>query len=112
MSEVMVTAHGYEFVRSGHCRQCGACGCGKRPCPHHYTKEGKHCCDVYPVRFLVCASCSEAAGEEVTHAGCVGFPDNPWIGVVRDGTCGYSFRRADGGSMDDLPFLGGEPYLR
>lgn len=103
-----IRAHGIEFIRRGTCQQCGACGCGE--CPHHYEQAGKHWCAIYATRHLVCEACSEAAGEEVTHGSCVGFPDNPWIGVVRSGACAYRFERADGGSMDDLPFLDGEPY--
>lgn len=112
MSEITIRAHGYEFIRSGFCRQCGACGCDKGPCPHHSVRDGLHHCDVYPLRHLRCQPCSEAAGEDVDHASCIGFPDNPWIGVVRDGICGYTFRRAGGESMDDLPFLSGQPWAR
>jgi len=106
-----IVSHGIAFIRSGTCRQCGACGCDRGPCPHFYLRDGKHWCAVYDVRDQVCEPCSIAAGEEITHESCIGFPDSPWIRVVRDGTCAYSFRRADGGSMNDLPFLNGRPYL-
>lgn len=82
--------HGFEFVRMGQCNQCGACGCGKGPCEHHYTEGGLHWCRIY--------------GD---HGSCVDFPNNPWVHVARDGVCGFVFRRMDGGSMDDLPFLDG-----
>ena len=103
-----IVAHGIAFYRRGACQQCGACGCGR--CPHHYEADGLHWCDVYDHRDEVCVRCSRVAGEQRTHASCIGFPDNPWIAVVRDGTCGYWFERVDGGSMDDLPFLDGGPY--
>jgi hypothetical protein len=105
---IVIVSHGIPFIRTGHCLQCGACGCGE--CPHHYERRGKHLCAVYDRREAVCAACSEAAGAGVTHESCIGFPDNPWIRVVREGICGYTFERVDGGSMDDLPFLNGEPY--
>ena len=103
-----IVSHGIRFERWGSCRQCGACGCGE--CPHHFVRVGLHWCAVYEEREQVCATCSAAAGEPVSHASCIGFPDNPWIMVVRTGECGYWFERADGGSMDDLPFLNGQPY--
>lgn len=109
---VMIMAHGIEFIRTGRCHQCGLCGCAKNLCPHHYIMDGKHWCAVYEDREAVCEVCSQAAGEEITHASCIGYPDNPWIGLVREGRCGFEFKRVDGGSMDDLPFLYGEPYLR
>jgi hypothetical protein len=90
--------HGIEFIRLGSCQQCGACGCDKEPCPHWHEIDGKHWCAIY----------NEREGTE--WANCILFPDNPWIRVVRTGRCGYSFTRADGGSMDDLPFLFGKPY--
>ena len=46
----------------------------------------------------------------MTHQGCIDYPDNPWIGRVRSSECGFTFEREDGGSMDDLPFLNGQPY--
>jgi len=101
-----IRSHGIEFIRSGTCQQCGACGCGKGPCPHHYEHAGWHWCGIYDERHLYCDEC------ETDHASCIGFPDNPWIGVVRSGVCGFTFERADGGSMDDLPFLFGESWLR
>jgi hypothetical protein len=48
----------------------------------------------------------------MTHQGCIDFPDNPWINVVRDGVCAFTFERKDGGSMDDLPFLNGQNWYR
>lgn len=103
-----IISHGIAFIRTGVCKQCGACGCGD--CRHHHVKDGKHWCDVYDTRHLICEQCSEAAGEEVTHEGCIGYPDNPWIRHIRSGVCAYRFEREDGGAMDDLPFLNGEPY--
>lgn len=103
---VLLTSHSIKFVRSGKCVQCGACGCGD--CSHHLEWDNKHWCAVYESRNLVCW-CSHPDNDG-THSNCIGFPDNPWIGVVRHGICGYSFERADGGSMDDLPFLNSEPY--
>lgn len=101
---VGVRSHGIEFVRAGACRQCGACGCDKGPCPHHYKRDGRRWCNVYDRRHLPCEECG---GD---HSSCITFPNNPWIGVVRNGTCGYQFERADGGPMDSLPFLNGGPY--
>lgn len=97
--------HGIEFIRYGSCHQCGTCDCKEQPCPHRYVKDGLHWCDIYDERESMCEECHES------HAGCLVFPDNPWIGVIRQGKCGYHFRRVDGKPMDDLPFLNGEPYL-
>lgn len=106
MNEVMIQAHGIWFIRAGECTQCGACGCNKEPCPHWYERGGLSWCDRYNMRGEYCDRC------ETDHGSCIGFPDNPWIGVVRSGACGFTFRRVDGRSMDDLPFLFGEPYIR
>lgn len=107
MSE-RITVHGITFIRTGQCVQCGACGCAG--CPHHYEQDGLHWCSIYERRAEVCPECSAAAGEEVTHASCIAYPDNPWITNVRRGVCGYTFQRADGKPMDSLPFLGSQPY--
>jgi hypothetical protein len=109
---VIIIAHGIEFVRTGSCQHCGDCGCNKGPCPHWYVHNGRRRCAIYDVRQLTCKVCSEIDGERIDHVGCVGFPDNPWVRVVRNRICGYTFQRTDGGSMDDLPFLNGEPYLK
>lgn len=94
--------HGFTFERSGSCQQCGACGCAG--CPHHFERDGLSWCDVYEQRAEYCGLC------EMDHASCIGYPDNPWIRNIRSGVCGFDFKRADGGSMDDLPFLNGEPW--
>ena len=104
----LLKVHGIEFIRTGKCKQCGACGCGD--CPHHTKVDGLHRCDAYEIREELCFSCTAMNAEEITHASCIGYPDNPWIGIVRQGICAYTFERADGGSMDDLPFLDGKPY--
>jgi len=101
---IIIKSHGIEFIRTGSCNQCGACGCDKEPCPHHFEWDGKHWCEIYEHRDEYCEQC------ETDHLSCIGFPDNPWIRVVREGICGYKFERVDGGSMNDLPFLNGEPY--
>lgn len=111
-----IEVHGITFIRTGSCHQCGACGCDKWPCPHldlvGVLKDGKFRCLIYEHRENVCKECGDTIffEENFTHRGCIQFPDNPWIRVVREGKCGYKFERADGGSMDDLPFLNGEPY--
>ena len=102
----VLKVHGIKFIRTGKCKQCGACGCGD--CPHHTEADGLHWCDIYDKRREKCL-CSQT-DNDLTHSNCIGYPDNPWIGVVRQGICGYTFERADGGSMDDLPFLDDKPY--
>lgn len=103
MSDVL-TIHGITFIRTGECAQCGACGC--EGCPHFAVRQGQAYCKVYNKRDQFCQQCG------MTHQGCIDFPDNPWIGVVRDGVCAFAFERQDGGSMDELPFLNGQPWLR
>lgn len=98
-----VTVHGIEFIRHGACCQCGDCGCIE--CPHHEWRNGLMFCKIYDCRDEYCEEC------ETDHASCIGYPDNPWIRRVRKGKCAYWFERADGGSMDELPFLDGKPYL-
>lgn len=100
------TVHGITFIRSGECSQCGACGCDRDGCPHFMIKQGTPTCKIYSKRDQYCNVCG------MTHQGCIDFPDNPWIYVVRDGICAYTFERKDGGSMDDLPFLNGQPWSR
>jgi len=101
-----LTIHGITFIRSGSCNRCGACGCEKMDCPH-FSYAGRYAtCDVYDTRNDMCEQCG------ISHDNCVGFPDNPWVRVVREGICGYTFNRKDGGSMDDLPFLNGESWFR
>ncbi len=99
-----ITVHGIRFIRSGECSRCGACGCERDGCPHFEHKQGLASCKIYNRRDRFCAQCDTA------HQGCIEFPDNPWIHVVRDGRCSFTFKRLDGGSMDDLPFLNGEPW--
>jgi hypothetical protein len=99
-----ITSHGIEFIRHGKCAQCGFCGCAE--CAHYEWRDGKSWCRIYDQRDEYCEECG------LDHAGCADFPDNPWIWGVRDRICAYWFERVDGGSMDDLPFLYGEPYLR
>ena len=102
--EIEVESHGIIFIRSGECSQCGACGCDKEPCIHHGKHGGLSYCAIYEIREEFCVDCG------TDHASCIGFPDNPWIHVVRSGQCAFTFRRADGGLMDALPFLDGQPY--
>ena len=105
----IIVSHGIKFIRKGECNQCGRCECEE--CPHHFRKRGKSYCSIYDARDEVCQICSEKFGDLTTHQSCIGYPDNPWIRLVRRGNCAYKFERADGGSMDDLPFLHGKPYL-
>ena len=100
------TVHGYTFIRSGECTQCGECGCDRDGCPHFTIKQGMASCKIYDRRDKFCNLCG------MTHQGCIDFPDNPWIHAVRDGICSFTFERQDGGDMDDLPFLNGEPWYR
>lgn len=101
------TVHGIEFERAGSCNRCGECNCAK--CPHHIPDGGGSLCAIYDSRHLECKPCSEKKfNRSVTHQGCIIFPDNPWINVIRRGVCGYTFKRTDGGSMDDLPFVDGK----
>lgn len=67
-------------------------------------------CGIYETRDEVCAEHAGTFGPGFTHENCADFPDNPWITVVRNGTCAFTFARADSGSMNDLPFLN-EDYL-
>jgi len=105
MSDIF-EVHGITFIRTGECRQCGACGCAKLKCPHFAMIRDKANCDIYDAREQYCEECG------MTHQSCIKFPDNPWIDVVRDGTCSYTFVRQGGGSMDRLPFLYGEQWYR
>ena len=100
------TVHGITFIRSGECAQCGACGCDRDGCPHWSKKQSKYYCKIYATRADYCNTCG------MTHQGCIDFPDNPWIHVVRDGVCAFTFERKDGGSMDELPFLNGQTWYR
>lgn len=104
----IVVSHGIRFIRHGSCTQCGACGCNK-VCPHYYSSDGKSWCSIYDKREEVCPVCSTEE-EEIMHESCIGYPDNPWITLVRNGTCSFWFEREDAGSMDDILFLNGEPY--
>ena len=103
-----VTNHGIEFIRSGKCLQCGACGC--KECTHNYEQDGLIHCLIYEWRAEPCLIPCSQTDNDGTHSNCIGYPDSPWIRPIRSGVCGYSFERADGGSMDDLPFLDGKPY--
>ena len=94
--------HGYTFIRSGECARCGRCGCDG--CPHYIVEHDKATCTIYDKRAEYCPTC------ETTHQICIDFPDHPWLHVIRDGVCAFTFERDDGGSMDDLPFLNGESW--
>ena len=88
--------HGINFLRTGKCNSCGLCGCNK--CPHGVLKDGKYTCAVYDTREKVCEYCTKTessdwyrGGKEVTHKQCIDFPKHPFVWVINEGKCGYSF---------------------
>ena len=107
---MLFTVHGIEFERSGECTRCT--GCSERclnHCPHGKPdRNGGSICTVHSRKHLPCKECSDKSKRLVTHQVCIDFPDHPWLHVMRSGKCeGYSFKRTDGGSVDELPFVDG-----
>ena len=100
--------HGIEFERSGTCSQCGGCGRKCLTCPHGEPDKDGSKCTIYDSRHLPCEECSKIHGEPITHQICIDFPNHPWLDVIRRGICSYKFKRVDGKSMDDLPFVDGK----
>lgn len=74
-------AHGVLFVRSGSCKQCGVCEDGA--CSH-WDAESKLCL-IYEDREAFCEECG------YTHHNCATFPIHPWVDVIKEGVCGYTF---------------------
>jgi hypothetical protein len=94
--------HGVTYIRSGSCHRCGSCE--KLECPHlSWDDEGKAVCNIYeelqnPVFFCkICKTDTNAyfyknkPSYKVKHAICKTFPNHPFLRVIRDGICGYTF---------------------
>ena len=115
------TVHGIHFSRQGECDQCKgrdrpACNCdyqGDEPgmkgqdCPHFAHQGQRNVCLIQGQKHLHCDVCWPGQPER-THLICAEFPDHPWLRVIMDGQCSYSFLRVDDlGELDHtpLPFM-------
>ena len=83
------TVHGVQFERTGSCNQCGACGCANDNCSHYKKIKGKWGCVIYDTRAAFCAE------HNSTHEICIIFPNHPWLKVIKDGVCSYTFTPVD-----------------
>jgi hypothetical protein len=88
------TVHGIKLSRSGACNRCSSlkvapCCLG---CPHFKRVNNINTCLIYATRGDVCAVCSEGQPKPVTHQVCIDFPDHPWLSVIKEGKCSYSFQ--------------------
>ena len=115
----IVRVHGLEFIRTGSCTLCGGCDHECSQCPHSKPVDGTWLCGIQGSKAEVCQLCTSDKtspfydqGKPVTHEVCEGFPQHPWLTVVREGKCGYKFSRVDGKPMDTIPFLSGKAFLR
>ena len=105
--KTLYTVHGINFERTGECNQCKGCSDRCIECPHGESTETGSKCTIYDTRHLYCSECSKIHQRPFTHQGCIDFPNHPWLHVIRDGICNYKFKRIDGKSMNDLPFMNG-----
>ena len=107
--------HGIDFVRTGDCHRCGACNCEKFHCPHFSKDLGNLAvCSIQDTKADVCEICTKDTesgfyrdGKPVTHQMCADFPDHPFLHVIRNGVCGYYFKRLNEvreESIEPLPF--------
>lgn len=105
--------HGINFHREGECNRCGACACEKFGCPHFSWEGDLATCDVVD-KYAVCPVCTGnpdgpfyREGKDITHAECGDFPNHPFLRVIKDGVCGYTFKRLNDKeevSIEPLPF--------
>lgn len=79
------TVHGVKFNRQGSCLRCGVC-CVNDKCSHYKVINKLPTCTIYDKRG---EPCKEHGGD--THEVCIKFPDHPWLKVIKDGTCSYTF---------------------
>jgi len=103
MAKTTHEVHGIKFNRSGSCKQCGLCGCNR--CPHGVLKDGKWTCSIYETREEVCKPCSEKKGKDMTHQQCIDFPNHPFLWVINQKKCGYTFtpvKQEDQTKLDKL----------
>ena len=90
------TVHGKRFKRTGSCNQCSGCynACINK-CPHgEPTGDGGARCTIYDRRGEVCEECDKY-GFKVTHQVCIDFPNHPWLRVIEDGVCNYTFTKVE-----------------
>jgi hypothetical protein len=96
------TCHGVTYVRSGSCHRCGSCE--KPECPHlSWDNQGKALCGIHNrlgKKLYFCSDCqndidgiwgSRGLTVSITHMICFDFPNHPFLRVIRDGICGYTF---------------------
>lgn len=90
-------SHGVNYIRTGSCRQCGACE--KETCPHFSMEGDVSVCAVHDKKGQFCKSCTEDKSgywynpkRQINHQECADFPDNPFVRVVREGICGFKFK--------------------
>jgi hypothetical protein len=90
------TVHGVDYYRIGCCNRCGECE--KPDCPHYSILLGTATCDCYDERETVCDFCTNdessmwyRKGKPITHSVCVGFPNHPFLRVIKNDICGFKF---------------------
>lgn len=104
MSAMLMThrVHGIAFHRIGECNRCvGRESCCPRDCPHLEYREGGDWCAIHDRQNEPCW-CGES------HQVCAEFPDHPWLAVIKNDQCAYSFIRLDelgNPSSEPLPFM-------
>ena len=102
--------HNIPFIREGKCLHCGLCE-KKYPCPH-LLSDGVTC-SVHATKQKVCKECTNNPdsrwydrGTPVTHQFCADFPVHPWLRIIKNKQCGFTFTRLDEDgniSSDPLP---------
>lgn len=95
------SVHGVNYIRTGKCNQCGACGCEDRACTHFVETDAKAVCKIYATLGEVCEECTKAtdtywANEKrtITHQVCLDFPEHPFNRVIKQKLCGFVFTPA------------------
>ena len=90
--------HGVPFVRTGECNRCGAC-CEEQNYPHFsWDAEHKMVCSIGNTLTEICKICTKDeksgwydGGNKVIHQQCAEFPNHPWLNVIKNKQCGYTF---------------------
>lgn len=85
------TVHGVNYNRDGDCLPCTGCfnHCVNK-CPHGIDNgDGTARCGIHDTRDQHCDECGQ------DHQVCIDFPDHPFVTVIREGVCSYSFHPVD-----------------
>lgn len=83
------------YRREGTCNNCGAC-CKNEQCPHLVKQGDIFLCGIWEHLAEPCIPCSAelirlGKPKRYTHAVCIRFPDHPFLDVIKNKKCSFTF---------------------